>query len=169
MNLQENIYRIKSLLQLSEDTPTNTDTIPPTNQSILDNVAKQVGVQYKWGGQNPSMGFDCSGLISYVTGLPRTTANGYLKSVQKIQNTKNLKPGDLIFFGSGVAKHVGIIKELDKNGVVKTMIHAQGRQSCPGNKTTLKNGQPDCVVQETPNINWYGNILGYGRVPQAIV
>ncbi|KAG0161962.1 hypothetical protein DFQ30_004711, partial [Apophysomyces sp. BC1015] len=73
-----------------------------------------VGVRYRWGGNTPGSGFDCSGLVRYVLArsagvkLPRTTAEMSLRG-QPIQPDE-IAPGDLIFFNtSGRAhSHVGI-------------------------------------------------------------
>jgi hypothetical protein len=73
-----------------------------------------VGVPYRWGGNTPDAGFDCSGLVRYVVdraasvNLPRTTADmsGRGESVEPDE----IAPGDLIFFNTtGRAhSHVGI-------------------------------------------------------------
>ncbi|MGF6737725.1 NlpC/P60 family protein [Paraburkholderia atlantica] len=73
-----------------------------------------VGVPYRWGGNTPDSGFDCSGLVRYVVlraasvNLPRTTAemSGRGESVEPDE----IAPGDLIFFNTtGRAhSHVGI-------------------------------------------------------------
>ena len=73
-----------------------------------------VGVPYRWGGNTPDSGFDCSGLVRYVVlraasvNLPRTTADmsGRGESIEPDQ----IAPGDLIFFNTtGRAhSHVGI-------------------------------------------------------------
>jgi hypothetical protein len=166
VRLNENELTYLIIRVISETYSTNLTDIPQKNLNVLQTAEQQKGVPYKWGGQSPK-GFDCSGLVSYVTGLGRTNANGYFTEIPKIKNPKELKPGDLIFFGktkSSPAHHIGIIKELDDNGNVKKMIHARGKQYCPGNKPVNKNGQTDCVVEETSNIQWYGNVIGYGRV-----
>jgi len=135
----------------------STETENRTN--ILDTAEDQIGVKYKWGGTKPTTGFDCSGLVTYVTGLPRKTADGFFKTMKKIENEKDVKPGDFIFFGIGSAHHAGIVKSVDENGNVLSMIHARGIKSCPGDKVT-----PSCKVEETVNMNWYTPILGYRRV-----
>lgn len=151
-------------LKKQEDTPSQTTTstgsseTKSVSETILNTAKNQVGIKYKWGGTKPSTGFDCSGLVSYVTGLPRKTANGYFSSMTKVSK-KDVKPGDIVFFGTGSAHHAGIVKTVDENGNISSMIHARGRQSCPGDKVT-----PNCKVEETTNMEWYKPILGYGRV-----
>jgi NlpC/P60 family len=73
-----------------------------------------VGIPYRWGGNTPDSGFDCSGLVRYVLArsasvdLPRTTAEMSLRG-QSIEPDE-IAPGDLIFFNTtGRAhSHVGI-------------------------------------------------------------
>ena len=129
--------------------------------TVLDAATGQLGKKYKWGGSKPETGFDCSGLVSYATGLARTTADGYFKSKSLTKVKKEeLKPGDLIFFGSsGRAHHIGIVDTVDANGKVTSMVHARGRESCPGNVAT-----DNCKVEKTTHMDWYNDILGYGRI-----
>src|SRR5258708_23586176 len=73
-----------------------------------------VGVPYRWGGNTPEAGFDCSGLVRYVVdraasvNLPRTTADmsGRGESIEPDE----VAPGDLIFFNTTGRphSHVGI-------------------------------------------------------------
>jgi cell wall-associated NlpC family hydrolase len=73
-----------------------------------------VGVPYKWGGNTPAGGFDCSGLVVYVAyrakglKLPRTVAE-MSRYGQDIDLDQRL-PGDLIFFNTTghPFSHVGI-------------------------------------------------------------
>ncbi|MDR5813259.1 MULTISPECIES: NlpC/P60 family protein [unclassified Caballeronia] len=73
-----------------------------------------VGVPYRWGGNTPDAGFDCSGLVRYVVGraasvdLPRTT--GEMSSRGESVEPDEIAAGDLIFFNTtGRAhSHVGI-------------------------------------------------------------
>ncbi|KVG36914.1 C40 family peptidase [Burkholderia ubonensis] len=73
-----------------------------------------VGVPYRWGGNTPDSGFDCSGLVRYVVGraadvnLPRTTAD--MSSRGMSIDPEQVAPGDLIFFNTTGRphSHVGI-------------------------------------------------------------
>ena len=73
-----------------------------------------VGTPYRYGGNTPESGFDCSGLVNYVyrdmldLRLPRTS-----KALADVQGPRiapaQLASGDLVFFGNGAhVSHVGI-------------------------------------------------------------
>jgi cell wall-associated NlpC family hydrolase len=73
-----------------------------------------VGTPYKWGGNTPDSGFDCSGLVVYVmhralgARLPRTVEQ--MSRVGREVDAADRLPGDLVFFnttGEGYS-HVGI-------------------------------------------------------------
>ena len=73
-----------------------------------------VGIDYRYGGESPERGLDCSGLIRYVfqhvTGvtLPRTAQE--LSRIGKDIRAADLEPGDLVFFNTRrfAFSHVGI-------------------------------------------------------------
>lgn len=73
-----------------------------------------VGVPYRWGGNTPTSGFDCSGFVRYVVAraadveLPRTTADMSRRG-ESIEPDE-IAPGDLIFFNTTGRphSHVGI-------------------------------------------------------------
>jgi cell wall-associated NlpC family hydrolase len=73
-----------------------------------------LGVHYKYGGNSPETGFDCSGLVNYVFSqalglvLPRDTQS-ISHSGQSITRDE-LQPGDLVFFNTlrRPFSHVGI-------------------------------------------------------------
>lgn len=82
---------------------------------IAQHAMRYVGVPYRYGGADPSRGFDCSGLVAYVhdqegISVPRTTAAQY-SAAQRVSDSE-LKPGDLVFFRrqprSRDVSHVGI-------------------------------------------------------------
>jgi cell wall-associated NlpC family hydrolase len=77
-------------------------------------IAKStIGTPYKWGGNSPQRGFDCSGLMTYVhrnaVGLkiPRTAAKQ--RDNSRTINYAQLQPGDMLFFKTGKkTNHVGV-------------------------------------------------------------
>jgi cell wall-associated NlpC family hydrolase len=73
-----------------------------------------IGIRYKFGGNSPEFGLDCSGLVRYVfkeawgKNLPRTSEE--ISRVGERVETKDLLPGDLVFYNTlkrGFS-HVGI-------------------------------------------------------------
>lgn len=68
-----------------------------------------VGIPYRWGGESPSSGFDCSGLVRWAYGrlgieLPHNSYALYGEG-QRVSRAR-MQPGDVLFFeGLG---HVGL-------------------------------------------------------------
>ena len=90
--------------------------IPPTSRigaAVVRAALQFRGVPYKWGGEDPNTGFDCSGLVQYVfkkygVNVPRVTYEQFRSGTPVPLNS--MRPGDLVFFhpsaqGPG---HVGI-------------------------------------------------------------
>lgn len=83
-------------------------------QDLLLSAMSLIGVKYKWGGNTPESGLDCSGFIKYVfentlnIALPRTALG--MSRVGDDVDKEALKPGDLVFFNTLKRKfsHVGI-------------------------------------------------------------
>ena len=79
-------------------------------------VYAQIGTPYRWGGETPGVGFDCSGLTqaAYTAAgitIPRTSEAQW--SALPHVPLDQLQPGDLLFFGPGeflpgLPGHVGI-------------------------------------------------------------
>jgi len=73
---------------------------------------RAVGVPYRWGGESPTSGFDCSGLVRWAYGRVGIDVphNSYaLYSVGRRVDEERMEPGDVLFFeGLGhVALYVG--------------------------------------------------------------
>uniref|UniRef100_A0A7C5PB87 Glycoside hydrolase n=1 Tax=Thermodesulfobium narugense TaxID=184064 RepID=A0A7C5PB87_9BACT len=80
---------------------------------IIRTAVRFMGISYRWGGEAPSTGFDCSGFVQYVfrlngINLPRTADLQY--DAGKPISISELRPGDLVFFTTYLpgASHDGI-------------------------------------------------------------
>ena len=82
---------------------------PEQSSDIAIHALGLVGTPYRYGGNTPDSGFDCSGLIGYVytsragVAPPRTVAqlSGFGQSI----DADELRTGDLVVFGTS---HAGI-------------------------------------------------------------
>ena len=82
---------------------------------VLFRAMALVGTPYKWGGNTPESGFDCSGLVDYIYRhaadilLPHSSRAMADMQGRKIRRMTELASGDLVFFGnhSGI-DHVGV-------------------------------------------------------------
>ncbi|NLW97661.1 MAG: C40 family peptidase [Xanthomonadaceae bacterium] len=92
--------------------------VPPSDpaaaNAVLMRAISLVGTPYRYGGNTPEGGFDCSGLVNYVfrdmldLRLPRTSRELAAFQGPKIE-PRQLAPADLVFFGNGSqVTHVGI-------------------------------------------------------------
>ena len=82
--------------------------------SLVALARAQLGRRYVLGGESPSRGFDCSGLVRYIVSalnfsLPRTAAQQARIGDAIPADTSRLLPGDLVTFGRGRRiSHIGI-------------------------------------------------------------
>jgi cell wall-associated NlpC family hydrolase len=85
----------------------------PRFMSMGERAAKvalgAVGIPYRWGGESPSSGFDCSGLVRWAYGrmgieLPHNSYALYAEG--RRVSRAGMEPGDVLFF-SGLG-HVGL-------------------------------------------------------------
>ena len=85
---------------------------PDQASDIAIHALGLVGTPYRYGGNTPEGGFDCSGLIGYVyqsrAGIapPRTVAQ--LSDFGQPVDGDGLRTGDLVVFGAGRPTHAGI-------------------------------------------------------------
>ena len=83
-------------------------------QQVVSTARQMLGTPYRYGGDSPDSGFDCSGLVWYSyrqagLAVPRTSKAQYRQA--RPVSRRHLQPGDLIFFRSGrggFVSHVGI-------------------------------------------------------------
>jgi cell wall-associated NlpC family hydrolase len=81
---------------------------------VVVGALNMIGVRYRWGGNTPDSGLDCSGFVRYVfqdtlgLALPRRAEE--MSRVGEKVRVSDLKPGDLVFFNTmrRTFSHVGI-------------------------------------------------------------
>jgi cell wall-associated NlpC family hydrolase len=110
------------LLALTAALPASADesTAPSLAESVksraepLLKALSLLGTPYKFGGNNPDKGLDCSGFVKHVykesadLNLPRSAAE--MSRLGEDVSQAELKPGDLVFFNTRRQpnSHVGI-------------------------------------------------------------
>ena len=83
-------------------------------REVLVNALSLTGVRYKYGGNSPQTGFDCSGFVRYVfkqaTSLTLPHSALAISQLGKPVPKDALQPGDLVFFNTlkSTFSHVGI-------------------------------------------------------------
>ncbi len=86
-------------------------------EKVLDTLDAQIGRPYRWGGQTPGQGFDCSGLVWFAFRdsvnwpIPRTARALFTDTRMATVFTTELRRGDLVFFyihRRDVPDHVGV-------------------------------------------------------------
>lgn len=92
----------------------NSANLSSKPKTMASTALKFLGVKYRYGGEGPGQGFDCSGLVAYAAEkslglkLPRTASAQAQQG--KAINKAELQRGDLVFFNTMGRKfsHVGI-------------------------------------------------------------
>ena len=91
--------------------------VSPTD--ILQTALGFRGVPYRYGGESPKTGFDCSGFVRFVMAqhrltLPRTAAEQF--QVGQRVSARDIQAGDLVFFSTVApgASHVGLAISKDE-------------------------------------------------------
>jgi cell wall-associated NlpC family hydrolase len=82
--------------------PNHAHPKPSSRGARVASIAQRyLGIPYRWGGESPRTGFDCSGFVWYVfsrvgVSLPRVVSAQY--TVGKRVSRRALRPGDIVFF-----------------------------------------------------------------------
>ena len=137
-----------------------TPTPPPSSRNGLANAIvvdaiSLIGAPYRWGGESPGGGFDCSGLVQYVLGqagipVPRTS---YAQAAAlPVASREDMAPGDLVFFNTmgQPFSHVGIY--IGHRQFVSALNPRQG-----------------VAVQSLDTPYWTARLDGVRRLPQGQV
>ncbi|WBW98185.1 C40 family peptidase [Oceanirhabdus sp. W0125-5] len=109
--------QLEEMRRKLDEKPVKTGNV--TGEDIIALASKFLDTPYLWAGTRPydgtpGSGFDCSGLVQYVykqfgitTG--RRTYDQIIHPNGRVVSRANLKPGDLVFFGSkSDPHHVGL-------------------------------------------------------------
>ena len=98
----------------ARDWPATIPADPAAANAVLMRAISLVGTPYRYGGNTPEGGFDCSGLVNYVfrdmldLRLPRSSRELASYQGPRIE-PQRLATADLVFFGTGnQVTHVGI-------------------------------------------------------------
>ena len=91
--------------------------------NIANAAEDYLGTPYKYAGQKPSSGFDCSGFTSYLMRQYKITLSPASSEQAKQGRSvpvENVQPADLIFFGENSKKisHVAMVVTRSKKGIV---------------------------------------------------
>ncbi len=109
-----------------------------TGQDIVEKAKQYIGVPYRYGQMNPKRGFDCSGFTTYVfkllnIKLTRTSRSQFKEGIS-IDNRRDLRQGDLVFFTGSRSRHtvghVGIVTAVDEKTGEFEFIHAARKGIC---------------------------------------
>ena len=92
----------------------------------MDYAKTLIGTPYAYGSVNPSVGFDCSGFVNYVSNhfgikVPRSSVQ--FTNMGKEIEQGNAMPGDIILFtgtnqNNRVVGHIGIVTENPTTGLM---------------------------------------------------
>lgn len=102
-------------------------TASPFRKKVVDYGKKLVGTSYKYAGQSPKTGFDCSGFTSYVLkqfGVMASPASSAQATEGRKVALDQVLPGDLIFFGQNKRRisHVALVVKRGPEGI--TCVHS---------------------------------------------
>jgi cell wall-associated NlpC family hydrolase len=127
------MFQCSSLNQLFEPTTprsgdsSNANSSSTTSQlrkNIVGLALQQQGTRYKYAGESPRTGFDCSGFTHYVFSsfdIDLTRTSRSQESDGKAIKVERVQPGDLIFFRksrTGSVFHVSLVVDNTREGVI---------------------------------------------------
>lgn len=96
------------------DSPSFLSGVATKAGDVVVSALNMIGVRYRWGGNTPDSGLDCSGFVRYVfrdtLGLTLPRRAEEMSRVGERVKVSDLKPGDLVFFNTvrRTISHVGI-------------------------------------------------------------
>lgn len=114
--------------------------------SIVENLRSMLGIRYRWAGEKPERGVDCSGLVRYVFAklgidLPHSAQQLARLGAAVGRDTSEMQAGDLLVFSKKQSRRISHVGIYVGDGM---MIHAS---------STSKQ------VVETPVVEYRGLLL----------
>lgn len=178
-----NVYAAKRHARSSthrDNYNTSNKTVVPVTPGSKDAIGGMLlqsislmGIPYRWGGNTPEEGMDCSGFIRYVfkkslgIDLPRTAAQ--MSKVGKRVSINDLEPGDLLFFNTGRGSNTHIGMYIGDNKFIQAPRTGQDIQITPfdGYYRSHFNGAKR-VVQENEDDDGNTTVVDYQDVRQYL-
>ena len=97
------------------DLPERDAPAPATARNVIRTGERYLGIRYRWGGNTPREGFDCSGFTRHVfakhgIAIPRTSRQQATIGRRLPRSWRALRTGDLVMFANrgGRINHVAI-------------------------------------------------------------
>lgn len=121
------------------DVKTQAQKATDFRQGIVNYALQFVGGRYAYGGSDPHTGVDCSGFTRYVmqhaAGISISRSSGGQAAQGTAVSADQMRPGDLVFYGSGRAiNHVAMY--IGNGQVVHSSTYRTGIKTSPWNYRT---------------------------------
>lgn len=105
-------------------------------QNLVNYALQFVGGPYRYGGNDPHTGVDCSGFTRYVmqhgAGVSIARSSTAQSNQGRVVSAEEMRPGDLIFYGSGRSiNHVGLY--IGDGQIVHASTYETGIKTSPWN------------------------------------
>ena len=105
-------------------------------QNLVNYALQFVGGPYRYGGNDPRTGVDCSGFTRYVmqhgAGVSIARSSTAQSNQGRAVSAEEMRPGDLIFYGSGRSiNHVGLY--IGDGQIVHASTYETGIKTSPWN------------------------------------
>ena len=129
----------------------------PTYRFIKNLAMKFQGIPYIWGGENPHIGFDCSGFVIWILQVFELLPSGDWTAEglrQHFQSTAAPQSGDLVFYGK--PNHASHVMLCIGDGLC---IGASGGDSTC---TTEEIAKKKNAMVKIKRIDYRDDIIGYG-------
>lgn len=95
------------------------------NSLLVQYAMSFVGLPYRWGGENPMIGFDCSGLVQEIlrsVGMDPPgdqTAQALFEHFVKISVKNEYSEGAIAFYGSSLTKIIHVAFMVDSFRIIE--------------------------------------------------